>query len=343
MPVASPDSASTHRARPWAFALALVGALVAAVLLAGPLTVAIDAVFHDEAEFAKVFRYLALGLMTVAIAVTLRPWKDVPPDLWGLLPRRGRPHGSPLRATETSHTASVRRNLLLVLVGFAMLVALLAAVASVHFAAGAVQWDRSPEAWGKFTKRLVKYLVPALAFALVEEAFFRGWLVDRFAAATRARSALVAGALASVVFGFVHAFHAQYAPVVSPGPAGALAILSSWGERVLDVGAFGPRFLGLSLFALALCGARARFRTIAFGIGAHAAAYSFLPLYSAITEPTAEPTAPSSGAALADARTWVGSKWLYDGVPGIAMLALLAFVLWRGAVSRRPDVARPPA
>src|SRR5262245_54562490 len=104
MPVGSPDSTPRPPVSSWVVVLALAGALAAAVLLAGPLTNAIDAVFHDEAEFAKVFRYLVLGLMVVAIAVTLRPWRDVPADWWGLRPateaRRGAPPGRPLQGQD---------------------------------------------------------------------------------------------------------------------------------------------------------------------------------------------------------------------------------------------------
>jgi membrane protease YdiL (CAAX protease family) len=288
-------------------ALAIVGAIGASVLFAGPLTNAIASVFDSKPEFAKVFRYLALGLLVVAAALVLRPWRDVPRDVWGL---RSDPPGRTAR---------------LIGAGFLVAALALAVIAAIHFAEGAATWDRSPDASGKFWYRLRKYLLPALPFALVEEAFFRGWLVDRLG---RRVSALAAAGVASLIFGFLHAFRAQYAPIVEPGPAGALEILRSWGEHLLDVAAFGPRFLGLTLFALVLCAARRRFATIAFGMGFHAAAYSFLPLYSALTEPASVPADPSSMTAAADARTWLGSKWLYDGVPGIALLALLAFLLW---------------
>jgi membrane protease YdiL (CAAX protease family) len=341
MPVGPSHSIPAQPARPWVVLVAIVGALAAAVLLAGPLHAAIKHSFGSEPEFAKVFRYLALGLIVVAIAATTRPWRDVPADVWGLAPRRGRPQGSPLRASASANGGGTTRNLRLIVAGFGLIVVLLAAVAAVHFLTGAAEWDRSPDATRKFVQRLPKYLLPAIPFALVEELFFRGWLLDRFQA--RVRSVLVAAALASIVFGFVHAFHAQYAPSVVPRPAGALAILRSWGEHVLDVTAFGPRFVGLSLFAFALCAARFRFGTLALGIGMHAAAYAFLPLYSALTEPVGgETTGISSTAPSADVRTWVGSKWLYDGVPGISMLALLAFVLWISRERRPQDVARPP-
>src|SRR5262245_21924015 len=220
MPVGSSDSTPRPPVSSWVVVLALVGALAAAVLLAGPLTVAIDAVFHRNANFAKVFRYLALGLMAVAIAVTLRPWRDLPGDWWGLRPRRGRPHGSPLRPVASPDAPGVRRNLALVAAGFGVIVALIAAVAAIHFAVGQVEWDRTDDALPKFLRRLWKFLLPAIPFALLEETFFRGWLLDR--CRTHLRSAFAATAIASVVFGFVHAFHKIYAPNVEPGPAGAL-------------------------------------------------------------------------------------------------------------------------
>src|SRR5262245_16597367 len=288
MPVGSPDSTPPKRSGPWLVALAIVGALAAAVLLAGPLTNAIERAFHSEANFAKVFRYLALGLMVAAIAVTLRPWRDVPPDWWGLFPRGGRPHGmagglrpqagdeaaswraaertAPLRPVASPDAPGARRNLALIAAGFALIVALIVAVGAIHFAAGQAEWDRSPHAMQKFSRRLWKFLLLAIPFAILEEAFFRGWLLDRCRA--RVRSTLVAAVIASVVFGFLHAFHKIYAPEVAVGagaaststvgPADALAILRSWGDYVLDVAAFGPKFVGASVFAFALCAARER-------------------------------------------------------------------------------------
>ncbi len=117
---------------------------------------------------------------------------------------------------------------------------------------------------------------------------------------------------------------------------GALEILGAWAARLADVADFGPSFAGLFLFAFALEGARRRFGTLSFGVGAHAAVYVLLQIHSALTDPTPDPALPEG----VEPRSWLGSKWLYDGVPGLLLLLGLAVVLWprRGT----PPAVSPP-
>lgn len=292
--------------RPLALVGALVGALAVAVLASGPLHHAIAA-FGGDPEFPKVFRYLALALLVGVLFATLRPWRDVPRDVWGL---RG----------------PVARTLRLLLAGAVAVAVLLTLVACVHALAGAVAWDDAPWAWRKFLRRLPKYLLPAVPFALLEESFFRGWLPDRLRRRHGPRAAVV---VAAAVFALLHAFRRSDAPDVAPGAAGALAIVAAWARNAADVASTGPSLVGLFLFALVLSAARARFSTLAFSVGAHAAAYAYLPLYSALTQPVHDGVGDPPW-------SWLGSKWLYDGVPGALLLAALLVLL-----ARRPRVEAP--
>lgn len=310
---ASPPAPPARPVSPGVFAAAVLGAVAAAVLLAGPVHALLSRV-ADRPDFAKVFRYLALACVVAAAAALLRPWRDVPRDVWGL-------RGPPGRTAR------------LVLLGIATMAALLAALAALHFAAERLEWDR----WDgveKARRRAWKFGLAALPFTLLEETFFRGWLADRCARRFRPLAAAVVGAL---VFAALHAARKSAAPQdVVPGPAGALAILGAWAARLVDVADFGPSFVGLFLFALALAGARRRWGTLAFGVGAHAAVYVLLQLVSAWTDPVADPSLPEG----VEPRSWLGSKWLYDGVPGLVALAALAAVLWRReapAASTSPD------
>jgi len=309
--VPPPPAPPARPVSPGLLVAAALGALAAAVLLAGPLHALLERVVEGP-DFAKVFRYLALGLVVAAMFLLVRPWRDVPRDVWGLRGPAGRTAG-------------------LVGLGAATMAALLVALAALHFAAAEIQWDR----WDGVEKarhRAWKFGLAALPFALLEETFFRGWLADRCARRFRPFRAALVGAL---VFAALHAARTSAAPdVVAAGPAGALAILGAWAARLVDVADFGPSFVGLVLFALALEGARRRFGTLAFGVGAHAAVYVLLQLHSALTDPVPDPSLPRG----IEPRSWLGSKWLYDGVPGLLLLAALAWGLW----PRRPaDRAGP--
>lgn len=296
-----PDPRAQPSVPPLRPVVALLLAVAAAVLLAGPLHGALRAA-GARPDFPKVFRYLALGLCAAALVATLRPWRDVPPDRWGL-------------------RAPWARTARLVLLGLGTVAVLLALLSLVHFAAGQVTWDRWDGA-AKARHRALKFGLAALPFACLEEVVFRGWVSDRCARRWRP---LPAALVSAVVFAALHAARKSAAPSdPTPDAAGALAILAAWGERLVDVADFGPSFLGLLAFALALEGARRRFGTLAFGVGAHAAVYVLLQVHSALTDPVPPPGTPFGE----EPRTWLGGKWLYDGVPGLVALGLLAFCLW---------------
>ena len=78
-----------------------------------------------------------------------------------------------------------------------------------------------------------------------------------------------------------------------------------------------------------LTAAVVRWKTLWFGIGLHAAAVTWLPLHSGMTQRRVD-------------RDWLGSKWLYDGVPGWTVLALLAFLLWPRRAPAGPSAPLAP-
>ncbi len=77
---------------PLVLVAAVLGAVALGVVLAGPLH-ALLARFVHRPDFAKVYRYLTLGLLVATLVVLLRPWRDVPRDLWGLRGPPGRTAG----------------------------------------------------------------------------------------------------------------------------------------------------------------------------------------------------------------------------------------------------------
>ena len=106
--------------------------------------------------------------------------------------------------------------------------------------------------------------------------------------------------------------------------AGSFEALAAWAGNLVDVQDFLPRFVGLFLLATLLSAAFLRTRSLYLSIGIHYGALVLINQLSALTERTPE-------------RDWMGSKWLYDGVPGWIAMALATPALWR----RRPSAPSP--
>lgn len=297
-------SAPRPAPRPILVIAAVLAAFAAAILLSGPLHGAL-ASFFPAIPFAKVFRYLLLALLLGVLVVAAAPWRDFDKaTLYGLRGPRSRPR--------------------LVFVGFAIAVALLATIAGLDALLGHLRFDEA-QGWRKFKARLPAVIGGAIVLGLVEEIFFRGWLFER----VRTRLSTPATALLlSLVFGGLHAFRASDAPRdLVAGPAAAVSTMGAWARNLVDLRDFGPSFLALVLLSLVLTAAYLRFRTLWFGVGFHGGASMFMNLNSALTDRDVE-------------RNWLGSKWLYDGVVGWVLLAVLLVVLWPRAARIAP--ARPP-
>ena len=285
--------------RPWLrFLVLLVLGAAATMLLAGPaFDLGVRLGLLEADEYLRGFRRLLTVALAVAVLAGFRPWRDGDLASYGL------------RGPRASLTAPVT--------AFAVAALLAVALLAVGHAAGAWAW-RADAAAGSTAARIARFLPGALVTALLEEWLFRGWMVRRLAR----RLPLVAAALvAALVFGALHAFRpAFHARGAVRDPWRGLQAVGEGLVRLVDPAQFGPFFLGLTLFALALTAAWLRTGTLWTAVGAHAGAvwvlYGFSPLMRWVPGPA-----------------WAGSKAVADGVPAWLALAALALVLWprRGA------------
>jgi len=281
----------------------VLGAFALAIFAAAPVHGALVSL-HAGLPFAKVFRYLLLVSLLAVFFVSAKPWRQVPSDVWGL---RGRPR------------------LDLWARGVALGVLLLVAIALLDAAAGHLSWDGA-KGVSKLVSRLPTILTLLLVLAPVEEIFFRGWLFDRFRTRFAERGA--AFAVAGVYAG-IHAFRERDAPKnLEASVSGALDVLAAWGRNLVDWRGFGPSFVGLFLLSLVLSAARRRWGTLWFSVGLHGAAAAWLHVHSSLTERSIE-------------RDWMGSKWLYDGVPGWAVLLTVLFFVARRPAEESPTERAP--
>ncbi len=294
-----------HAALFWPLA---VGAVVGgAALLAGPvheLLVRPGWLAETDRDFLRVFRRLLVLPLVAIFLWRVRPWRGASAADFGLRPTRTR--------------------LRLGLLAFGVTVLALGLVLAWQLHMGWLRLE-DPLRWGEFARRVGLYLVGGLLIGLFEEWFFRGWLVARGTRDVGPRFGVLASA---VVFALLHAFRPSKLTVaVSHDAAGALTALGHWMAHMVDPVAFGPAALGLFCFALLLTAAWRRTGTLWTAIGIHAGAVLVLFSYGALTD-------------RAPARTWAGSRLLYDGPVAWGLALGVAFVLWRGG--RESTASEPP-
>ena len=298
--------------RPLVRALLWIAAVLAAagvaILVSGPLTVLIRGA-GLSAEMGSVFRRTLLVLLLAVVMGGLRPWREMPRGAWGLYGETARP--------------------LDVLGGVALAFALLFVLAYWQGLAGWFTWD---EAHGrhKLATRWPWAVGGGALIGILEETFFRGWLLATLLKRHRPLRAALIGAL---IFALPHAFRSTAIPTGLPAsPAGALTALDLWFQNAIDLADFGPRFVGLIFLGVLLSAARLRTGSLWLGIGIHGGAHVFLQALSALTERAPE-------------RNWAGSKWLYDSPPSWLAMGLLAWWLWPsppvGASQRRDSATSP--
>ena len=296
----------------WAIKIVL-GLIVIALLivlsaaLAGPIhSVLYDADDppHERLDdFLKVFRRLMVIFLIGAALAYFRPWRQM----------KAGNHDYGLRGPRARYRPG--------LIGFATVVAVIAAILAWHFQEGWLKWE-DPLDWGKVAKRFGRVLIaPALLVALFEEFLFRGWLQTSAEARMRPfRAAL----LVSFGFGFIHAFRPSSSTVdVALDTAGALEAFQAWLAYAVDPAGFGPAFLGLFLFGLMLTAAYKRTGTLWTPIGIHMAGAWIIYSYGSITDRH-------------PGRTWAGGKLLYDGPVGWGILLIATLLLWPRARSPAP-------
>lgn len=281
--------------------VALVATIVlGAAALAGPVHdvlvdlgwLAPDPGLPDK-PFLKVFRRLLLIPLVIVFFWRLRPWRDGNLASYGL-------RGPDARLGPA-------------FLGFGIVLTIGVLLIAWQLAMGWLVWEE-PLRMDKFYKRAARYLGSGLLIGLVEEWFFRGWLLRRL----RRRMALVWAALVgAAIYALVHAFKPSNLNDlrVTHDMRGALEALVAWLGHMVDPGAFGPAFLGLFFFGLVLTAAYLRTHTLWTPVGIHAAGVFVIYTYGALTDRTVR-------------ETWAGTKRLYDGPPLWVLLAVIAFLLW---------------
>jgi membrane protease YdiL (CAAX protease family) len=243
--------------------------------------------------FGKVLRRLLLIPGAVLGLWILRPWEDIGLDDMGLRGPRSRPRAA--------------------LLGFGTTLVVVLVVLAVHVAAGWLVVEVT-DGTRKVAWRVVKTLGEGLFVATLENVFFRAWF-PVFAA--RWVPARLADAVAVLVFASLHAFRASNLDEpVTHDTAGAWEAVTSWVGTLADPVAFGPAWVGLVLFGTLLTVAYRRSKTLWLTIGIHAAGIWALQSYGAFTTRL-------------DSPWWAGTKALYDGAPGWAVLLLATWWLWR--------------
>ncbi|MDF1702402.1 MAG: CPBP family intramembrane metalloprotease [Planctomycetota bacterium] len=275
--------------------LAVGGVVALACLLTQPVhAVLVDLGWMDptDRDFLRVFRRLLLIPLALVFLLRIRPWRGVARDGFGLRGPRAR--------------------LKPALLGYGLTVLALVLVLLWQAQQGWLRLE-DPLRLGEVARRLGVYLVGGLVAGLLEEWFFRGWLVARGTRDVGPRFGVLASA---TVFALIHAFRpSKLEMAVSHDAAGALAALRGWLGHMVDLQAFGPAALGLFCFALLLSAAYARTGTLWTSVGIHAGAVLVLFSYGGLTDRAPE-------------RTWAGTRLLYDGpvVWGLALGA--AALLW---------------
>ncbi len=252
-----------------------------------------DHPYDPDRTFLKVFRRCLLVPLLLWFAYCVRPWRDVPPDHFGLRPFSG-----------------ARRYMLP-----ALLVSL--AVGVLYIGALLMSGSLGPETdfrVGKAVSRIALISLTAVAVGVLEEWFFRGWLWTRIDGGRRTW----AGAwITSIVFGFAHAFRpGALEHGVSHDFSGAMEALFGWLAHAVNPQSFGPVFMGLFLLAMVLSGALRRTRNLWTAVGVHAGGVLVLFGQGVFTDE------------VEGAPAWIATKHLYDAPAGWALLGGCALALW---------------
>ncbi len=257
-------------------------------------------------QFLQVLRRLLLLPLGALFLWFFRPWRGGGFLRFGLRPIRPRS----------------------IAIAFGLTFLILLLVLTWQFLMGWLTWE-DPLRTGKVLGRLGRYLLAGFLIACIEEWFFRGWMGEF---AVKHHGPRLAIFLPCLAYAIVHAFRPTLLnQPVSHDAAGALDALGSWLRYLLDPLAFGPSLIGLWLFALLLTALYRRSGSLWASIGTHAAGVLVLFSYGGAT--TRWP-----------ARTWAGTRLLYDGPVLWGILAAGAWIFWpRGADGRLIYGARGPA
>jgi membrane protease YdiL (CAAX protease family) len=290
----SSESESPRLTSGWTFVLSIALTVAISALLAPPLyqlLVTLGLIGDDE--FLRVFRRLLMIGLCLSILVAWKPWRDGDLTSYGLRGPRAR-----FRPAFVAWLLAVAATIALVL---------------VQYWFGWIRLEE-PFRWGRFLNRIATFLVSGFAVSLLEEWFFRGWMLRRLSRTRSLGRAIFTGTL---IFAVLHAFSPSQLSglAIEPTAHGALSALTAWFGLATDFRAFGSSFVGLFLFGLLLCGAYLRTRTVWVPVAIHAGAVAVLFTYTHATDRVVS-------------SAFVGTKALYDGVPAYILLAIVTVAVW---------------
>lgn len=299
---------------PWRW-WAAAGASFVLVLLVAPAIYRflVDAGSVDPTDvvggdpYGKVLRRLLTIPLLIGVLGALRPWRDVTWAGMGLKGPRARP-----RMGLTAWAVTV--GCMLALLAFQGLLGWVV-----------VEVDDRP---GRVVQRILRTLASGAVVGVIEELLFRAWLPLRLA---RSMGAGAAAVVSVAIYAVAHAFRpTAIREPLEVSTQGALDALGAWLRTLADPSDFGPACLGLALFGALLLALYRRTGTLWAPIGVHAAAVWVLFGYGAVTNRRPAPE-------------WAGTKLLYDGPLGWALLVVALLLVLRVRRAHAPAAPPPPA
>jgi membrane protease YdiL (CAAX protease family) len=225
------------------FAIALVAGLAAAVVLS-PLAAAAVAAMGLRFPFPRIFDRTVMVTLLAAMLIRSRSMG------FGALMRKG--------------FARPRANLQRAISGLAISLSAIALLFGLAYASGA----GAPVSIGALLSRAIKFALPALAIGVIEEGFFRAFLLGGMRRDFGPRVALVAS---SAVYSIAHLVRSPahyYLTGFHPG-AGLYNLAASAAQLGHPIVA-APTLIGLFLLGMVLGEAFMATGTVWFSIGLHA-------------------------------------------------------------------------
>jgi uncharacterized protein len=160
--------------------------------------------------------------------------------------------------------AAPRANLSRLVIGLAIAIIAIATLFAFAFASGA----GATVSYGALAARALKFVVPAIAIAVIEEGFFRAFLLAGMRRDFGPRAALI---VASVIYAVVHLVRSPaHYYLVGFHPAAGLQNLGASAAQLGHPIAAAPTLIGLFLLGMVLGEAFLTTGTVWFSIGLHA-------------------------------------------------------------------------
>lgn len=200
--------------------------------------------------------------------------------------------------------------------GFAKGFVILALLTFVEVLLGGRQIAPNLDPWWQMISRFATYFFASLVIGIIEEFFFRGFLITRFRAVGSLGLSVLA---ANLIYAALHFFKGgSYAVPPDPGFADSLKVIVHLADPFLKPADWWPTFLGLFLFGLVLTYAFLKTGSLFLSIGLHAGSVFFLKVdnWFIASVPQAAPLI-------------FGDKNLHSGLLGWIFIGLLFLWLCR--------------